>query len=90
MDTTKCVAATMHRDLRSLYAQLDSARTYSGGTSEEILGEVGWQQRGLVMDTKLYPNAVRATTLSISHERSFATVQRALGTARCDSYFSQS
>lgn len=37
--------------------ELDSARTYAGGTSEEILGEVGWQQRGLVMDTKLYPNA---------------------------------
>ena len=39
--------------------QLDTARTYAGGTSEEILGEVGWRERGLVMDTKLYPNAVR-------------------------------
>ncbi|EKM52788.1 uncharacterized protein PHACADRAFT_261417 [Phanerochaete carnosa HHB-10118-sp] len=37
--------------------ELDSARTYAGTTSEEIVGEVGWQKRGLVMDTKLYPNA---------------------------------
>ena len=42
-----------------LGCQLDTARTYAAGTSEEILGEVGWQKRGLMMDTKLYPNTVR-------------------------------
>lgn len=40
--------------------QIDTARTYSGGTSEEYLGKIDWKKRGLVMDTKLYPNAVRA------------------------------
>ena len=39
--------------------QLDCARTYAAGTSEEILGDVGWRERGLVMGTKLYPTAVR-------------------------------
>ena len=39
--------------------QIDTARTYSGGTSEEYLGKIDWQKRGLVIDTKLYPNAVR-------------------------------
>ena len=40
-------------------SKLDTARVYSAGTSEELLGELGWQKRGLVMETKLYPNAVR-------------------------------
>ena len=39
--------------------QIDSARTYTGGTSEEYLGKIGWKKRGLVMDTKLYPTVVR-------------------------------
>ncbi|KAI0706003.1 Aldo/keto reductase [Cerioporus squamosus] len=36
--------------------EIDTARTYTGGTSEEYLGKIDWKKRGLVMDTKLYPN----------------------------------
>lgn len=39
--------------------QIDTARVYCGGTSEEYLGKIGWQERGLKMDTKLYPSPVR-------------------------------
>lgn len=39
--------------------ELDTARTYAQGTSEQMLGELDWKKRGLVMDTKLYPMAVR-------------------------------
>ena len=35
---------------------------YCGGTAEGMLGKIDWKKRGLVMDTKLYPNAVRAAT----------------------------
>ncbi len=42
---------------------MDSARTYTGGTSEEYLGNIDWKKRGLVMDTKLYPNAVRVFSI---------------------------
>ncbi|KIP05712.1 hypothetical protein PHLGIDRAFT_119612 [Phlebiopsis gigantea 11061_1 CR5-6] len=38
--------------------ELDSARTYCTGTSEELIGQVRWQERGLVIDTKLYPTHV--------------------------------
>ncbi|KAI0697766.1 Aldo/keto reductase [Cytidiella melzeri] len=38
------------------HTELDTARVYGAGTSEEILGELGWQKRGLIMETKLYPN----------------------------------
>ncbi|KAM5536571.1 hypothetical protein V8D89_009666 [Ganoderma adspersum] len=40
--------------------EVDSARTYTGGTSEEYLGKIDWKKRGLVMDTKLYPNVSNA------------------------------
>lgn len=36
--------------------EVDSARTYCNGTSEEYLGELKWQERGIIMDTKLSPN----------------------------------
>ena len=39
--------------------QVDTARGYANGTSEEYLGKIDWKKRGLAMDTKLYPNAVR-------------------------------
>ncbi|KAI9700120.1 MAG: hypothetical protein M1836_002654 [Candelina mexicana] len=35
--------------------EIDTSRIYGIGTSEEYLGKLRWQDRGLVMDTKLYP-----------------------------------
>lgn len=35
--------------------EIDSARVYGGGSSEEYLGKLRWQNRGLIMDTKLSP-----------------------------------
>ncbi|KAG8747654.1 hypothetical protein FRC10_000197 [Ceratobasidium sp. 414] len=37
------------------HREVDTARVYTKGTSEELLGEVGWQKRGLIVQTKLYP-----------------------------------
>ncbi|KAI0783921.1 Aldo/keto reductase [Irpex lacteus] len=37
--------------------ELDTARFYGDGTSEEVLGEIGWQKRGIIAETKLYPTA---------------------------------
>ncbi|KUI53240.1 Aflatoxin B1 aldehyde reductase member 3 [Cytospora mali] len=37
------------------HTEIDTARVYGGGSSEEYLGLLGWQDRGLVMDTKLSP-----------------------------------
>ncbi|GJE95556.1 aldo/keto reductase [Phanerochaete sordida] len=34
---------------------LDTARIYTDGTSERVLGEAGWKSRRLLVDTKLYP-----------------------------------
>ncbi|KAJ7907990.1 NADP-dependent oxidoreductase domain-containing protein [Mycena leptocephala] len=37
------------------HSEVDTARMYVGGTSEEMLGAIGWQERGIKMDTKLFP-----------------------------------
>ncbi|TFY65364.1 hypothetical protein EVG20_g5625 [Dentipellis fragilis] len=37
------------------HTEIDTARVYAGGTSEEYLGRIDWQSRGLKMETKLYP-----------------------------------
>lgn len=34
--------------------EIDTARAYGEGTSETILGDLNWQKRGLIMDTKLH------------------------------------
>ena len=36
--------------------EIDTARLYGGGSSEESLAASKWQARNLIMDTKLYPN----------------------------------
>ncbi|TFK47309.1 Aldo/keto reductase [Heliocybe sulcata] len=43
--------------------EIDTARVYAGGTSEEYLGKLDWQGRGLKMDTKLYPTIVGIVVL---------------------------
>ncbi|KXT11418.1 hypothetical protein AC579_9879 [Pseudocercospora musae] len=37
--------------------EIDTARAYGEGSSKELLGNMNWQGRGLVMDTKFYPTA---------------------------------
>lgn len=38
------------------HSEIDTSRVYGAGTSEEYLGALKWQERGLIMDTKYYPN----------------------------------
>jgi len=37
--------------------EIDTARAYCEGTTETMLGDLEWQKRGLVMETKYYPTA---------------------------------
>lgn len=47
--------------------EIDSARVYGGGSSEEYLGQLRWQERGIIMDTKLSP--LRFGQKSYSHKK---------------------
>jgi len=44
--------------------EIDTARFYGEGSSEEFLGDLDWQKRGIVMDTKYYPTAGRQMSKS--------------------------
>ncbi len=48
--------------------EIDSARGYGGGSSEEYLGLLHWQDRGIVMDTKLSPRAMSSTGTAYTHK----------------------
>ncbi|KAF7304693.1 Aldo-ket-red domain-containing protein [Mycena kentingensis (nom. inval.)] len=37
------------------HKEVDTARTYAGGTSEEYLGRIDWKAKGLLIETKLSP-----------------------------------
>ncbi|EJD00810.1 Aldo/keto reductase [Fomitiporia mediterranea MF3/22] len=77
--------------------EVDTARFYGGGTSEEYLGKINWQNRGLVMDTKLYPTTSytgppRDDMVLISHRpedlRKYLQIQlKALNTDKIDMWY---
>jgi len=51
------------------HIEIDTARYYGQGSSEEFLGELDWQKRGIVMDTKYYPTVGRGMPgLQTSHK----------------------
>ena len=73
--------------------EVDTSRFYGSGTSEEYLGKLGWQKRGLVMDTKLYPTAGKGVSGDqISHSpedlrKHFQLSLKALNTSKIDMWY---
>ncbi|KAK9325289.1 NADP-dependent oxidoreductase domain-containing protein [Lipomyces orientalis] len=53
--TLKDTAAILDIFQQHGHSEIDTARIYGQGSSEEYLGNINWQKRGLRMDTKLYP-----------------------------------
>ncbi|KAK7398328.1 hypothetical protein QQX98_012297 [Neonectria punicea] len=60
------------------HSEIDTARGYGGGTSEETLADLDWQSRGLVMGTKLYPfgRAKMSATTAHTYTHESGEVQR--------------
>ncbi|KAI0034793.1 Aldo/keto reductase [Vararia minispora EC-137] len=57
------------------HTEIDTARVYTQGTSEELLGKIDHKGRGLLLETKLYPRVVRLLSptplldgVTITHE----------------------
>ncbi|KAJ7026866.1 Aldo/keto reductase [Mycena alexandri] len=55
VDNTKDIEAILDVFLKHGHRELDTARVYGMGTSEEMLGKIDWQAKGISMETKLYP-----------------------------------
>jgi len=75
--------------------EIDTARTYGHGSSEEYLGELDWQKRGIIMDTKLSPrarflsgpNAKVYTHKPADLREGFFTSMKALKTDKVDMWY---
>jgi aflatoxin B1 aldehyde reductase len=63
----KDVEAILDVFLQHGHREIDSARTYCGGTSEEYLGQINWQEKGLLIETKLSVRAGCGFLNSVSH-----------------------
>lgn len=67
--------------------EIDTARVYGGGSSEEYLGQLQWQDRGLLMDTKLSPRRrLQPGAKSYTHKKDDLepAVLESLGALRAD------
>jgi len=53
----KDVEAILDAFLSHGHREIDSARTYCAGTSEEYLGQINWKEKGLLIETKLAPRS---------------------------------
>jgi len=47
------------------HTEIDTARDYTAGTSEEYLGKLNLESKGFKIQTKLYPAKVRASPVWI-------------------------
>ncbi|KAJ7286403.1 Aldo/keto reductase [Mycena rebaudengoi] len=59
----KDVEAILDVFVKHGHREVDTARLYGEGTSEEYLGKINWKEKRLLMETKVYPFA----PLNISH-----------------------
>ncbi|KAK6329953.1 hypothetical protein TWF718_003380 [Orbilia javanica] len=78
------------------YNEIDTARLYGSGTSEEYFSALNWKDRGLVMGTKLYPTArvpmPLPDSMKFSHSpedlrRGLMDSLKALGTDKIDLFY---
>lgn len=66
--------------------ELDTAIAYGGGSSEQYLGQLHWQDRGLVMDTKFSPRTNLGPGIKTSHrpEHLREALSRSLASLKAD------
>ena len=60
------------------HAEVDTARLYGHGSSESMLADLDWEKRGIVMQTKLYPNANGPSAAKESYTHKPEDVRRGL------------
>jgi len=59
--------------------EIDTAIVYGGGSSEEVLGQLHWQDRGIIMDTKFSPRTDLGQGPGVNTTHSPENLRTALG-----------
>ncbi|KAF7345488.1 Aldo/keto reductase [Mycena venus] len=86
----KDIEAILDVFLKHGHRELDTARVYAGGTCEEYLGKINWQEKGILMETKLYPAPGQTITGTHSPEdlRKFLMMSlKALNTDKLEMWY---
>ncbi|KAJ7124547.1 Aldo/keto reductase [Mycena epipterygia] len=84
----KDVEAILDVFLKHGHREIDTAIAYCGGTSEEYLGKINWQEKGILMETKLYPHPMMKTSHSPEDLRKFLMVQlKSLNTDKLEMWY---
>ncbi|KAJ7087316.1 Aldo/keto reductase [Mycena belliarum] len=86
----KDIEAILDVFLKHGHREVDTARVYCRGTSEEYLGKIDWQGKGISMETKLYP--VKGYSITGTHSpedlRKFLMVSlKALNTDKLEMWY---
>ena len=83
-DINDC-AAMLDTFQRHGHNEVDCARSYGGGTSEQVLAQLQWRQRGMVVGTKVNPmqHAHKKDTLRAGLSASL----QALGSDKVDLWY---
>ncbi|KAF8211059.1 Aldo/keto reductase [Mycena galopus ATCC 62051] len=76
----------------SMASRVDTARVYGRGTSEEMLGKINWQAKGLLMETKIVPFNNFLPDVSAAHtleglRKALMTSLKALNTDQLEIYY---
>jgi aflatoxin B1 aldehyde reductase len=66
--------------------EIDTAIIYGKGSSEQVLGQMQWQERGIIMDTKFAPNTVLEEGVQTTHrpEHLREALKRSLASLKTD------
>ncbi|KAF7354038.1 Aflatoxin B1 aldehyde reductase member 3 [Mycena venus] len=92
VDKVEDVEAIMDVFVKHGHREVDTARIYGRGTSEVILGKINWQEKGIVMDTKILPLYHRFPEVSAPHtsedlRKTLLTSLKALNTDKIDIWY---
>ncbi|PTB38014.1 uncharacterized protein TrAFT101_011879 [Trichoderma asperellum] len=69
------------------HSEVDTARVYGGGSSEEFLRQLDWQKRGIVMDTKLSPAGGKYNHTPAGIRQGLLESMKALGAENVDMWY---
>ncbi|KAJ7832758.1 Aldo/keto reductase [Mycena olivaceomarginata] len=67
VDNVQDIEAILDVFVKHGHTEVDTARSYSLGTSETILGKTNWQEKGVTIASKLYPPHPHMPELTAPH-----------------------
>ncbi|KAJ7826710.1 NADP-dependent oxidoreductase domain-containing protein [Mycena olivaceomarginata] len=67
VDNVQDIEAILDVFVKHEHTEVDTARSYSLGTSETILGKTNWQEKGITIASKLYPPHPHMLELTAPH-----------------------